>query len=430
MKSNLIIIYLFTLSFIFGQETNIFTLCEGNFGFANSSLWSFDDSFEDVSGPIHWNQNSSPLGDVGQSLTVHNQKLFIIMNNSHTIEVMSLETSPPTYERTISLPNASPRYLTVADEKGYISAWNLNALIVLDLNNMEIIDTIQVNGIPEMIINYQNNLYISIPNKSDWSSNNKILKVDQFSHLVVDSFSVAPGPSSMTLMDSTLYIACSSYDNDWNQYIATSSVNLVTNEVKIYDAGLSSNYGSDIFNYQGNVYQVFDGGVVLLNNDLSPDIDSKLGNYGSLYSASAYGEYLYLGISDYTAPDTVLVLNSSGIIVKDYIVGAIPGAFGFSIQNQLKIDESTFLPTVSSLKSYPNPFNPVTNIEISITGIDPVRLYIVNIQGQIIEEIPVSSFKKRIHNISWNASSLSSGLYFAVFEQGNNTAVKKLSLIK
>ena len=76
------------------------------------------------------------------------------MNNSHTIEVMDL-TEEAQYLTTIDLPNASPRYLYAENNIGYISSWGLNAIIVMDLSLMELVDTIQVHGMPEHIINYQ-----------------------------------------------------------------------------------------------------------------------------------------------------------------------------------------------------------------------------------------------------------------------------------
>lgn len=424
------IIFTISLSYLWGQNMTAFTLCEGNFGSANASLWSFGNSFGDISGPIHWDENSNPLGDVGQSLTIYNQTLFILMNNSHSIEVMNLSGDYPEYETTIDLPNASPRYMVTVDAKGYISSWNLNAVLVLDLNNMDVIDTIPIDGIPEYIVSYEAHLYVSVPNKSDWTSNDQILKIDINNHTIVDSFTVEPGPNTMVINDSFLYVSSSSYDDVFNRYSGTSSINLTNGEIERFDAGQTNYYGSDIFNYQNNVYQIFDGGLVPLNNDLSPDTTAKIGDFNSLYSASAYGDFLYLGISDYTAPDTVLVLDNYGNIVADYIVSAIPGSFGFYEKDQTAIDNNELLPIFSSIKNYPNPFNPSTNIEITLNNMEPYKLYICDISGRKIEEFKIRSAATKTQNIIWDASLFSSGIYFAVLEQDNKKTISKLSLIK
>ena len=178
IKQFTIIICTLIIHCLHGQNMTTYILCEGNFGSANSSLWAHNFS-SNSSSPIHWDENSNPLGDVGQSLTIHDDKLFIIMNNSHTVEIMDLGNVAE-YSHTINLPNASPRYMYAENNIGYISSWGLNAIIVMDLSLMELVDTIQVHGMPEHIINYQEYLYVSVPSKSDWSTNDKILKINSY----------------------------------------------------------------------------------------------------------------------------------------------------------------------------------------------------------------------------------------------------------
>ena len=133
-----IMIICFALSSIIcGQNLKLFTLCEGNFGSANSSLWSSSLNGGNMHDIIHWDENSNPLGDIGQSMSIHETKLYLVMNNSHTIEVMNL-AGGAYYESTLQLPNSSPRYITFNEDKGYISSWNFNAILILNLNNMEI----------------------------------------------------------------------------------------------------------------------------------------------------------------------------------------------------------------------------------------------------------------------------------------------------
>ena len=215
------------------------------------------------------------------------------MNNSHTVEIMDLGNVAE-YSHTINLPNASPRYMYAENNIGYISSWGLNAIIVMDLSLMELVDTIQVHGMPEHIINYQEYLYVSVPSKSDWSTNDKILKINKNNHIVEDSLIVEPGPSMMVLNGSFLYVSSSSYDDSWNKYAGTTKINLNTNEIIRYNAGQTSEYGSDLLNFENKVYQSFDGGIVPLNDDLSADTTQKIGNFSSVYSAGTDGEYYIL----------------------------------------------------------------------------------------------------------------------------------------
>jgi len=427
-KQTLIIAYAFIMCCLFGQTMTTYTLCEGNFQTPNASLWSIN-SAGNLDGPIHWDENSNPLGDTGQSLTIHDNKLFIVMNNSHTIEVMNLAGGAQ-YSTTINLPSASPRYMFAEGDKGYVTSWALNAILILNLNTMEAVDTIEVNGMPEHIIDYQDYLYVSVPSKSDWTTNDKVLKINKADYSIDSTFTVEPGPKMMALGDSSLYITSSSYDGDWNGYAGITSINLFNDEVLRYNAGQTSSYGTDIFKYQNKIYHLFDGGVVPLNNDLTPNTTAKIGNFSSLRSASAYGEHLYFGISDYVAPDTVMVINGSGELMNDYIVGALPGSFAFYNYTQTSIENESIIPEYASMKNFPNPFNPHTSIQYTLKKTSPYRLYISNINGRTIKEFEIQDYTSGTKNIYWYASLFSSVIYFAILKQANQTSVLKLSLIK
>ena len=423
------IIFFTLLSIIYGQNLKLFTLCEGNFGSANSSLWSSSLNGGGMHDIVHWDESFNPLGDVGQSMSIYQEKLYIIMNNSHTIEVMSL-AGGIYYESTLDLPSSSPRYITFNGEKGYISSWNLNAILILNLNNMEIIDTVEIDGKPEKMIYFEDHLYISVPNKSDWSTNDKVLKMRLSDNIIVENFTVEPGPSMIALYDSSLFITSSSYDDMWNKYSGTSTINLSTSEILRYNAGQTTSYGSDIFVFQNKIYQIFQGGLVPLNNDLSPNTSQKIGDYPSLYSADSYEDFLVLGISDYVAPDTVIILSNEGVVLEEFIVSAIPGSFEFYNYDVTSIEDQKIIPKVTSVHNYPNPFNPKTTIQFDNVINSPYRIYICDITGRKIKEFNIDSYHVGQQNIIWDASDYSSGIYFAIFEQLGNSSLRKLSLIK
>lgn len=425
----IMIIFFTLLSIIYSQNLKLFTLCEGNFGSANSSLWSSSLNGGGMHDIVHWDESSNPLGDVGQSMSIYQEKLYIIMNNSHTIEVMSL-AGGIYYESTLDLPSSSPRYITFNGEKGYISSWNLNAILILNLNNMEIIDTVEIDGKPEKMIYFEDHLYISVPNKSDWSTNDKVLKMRLSDNIIVENFTVEPGPNMIALYDSSLFITSSSYDDMWNKYSGTSTINLSTSEILRYNAGQTTSYGSDIFVFQNKIYQIFQGGLVPLNNDLSPNTSQKIGDYPSLYSADSYEDFLVLGISDYVAPDTVIILSNEGVVLEEFIVSAIPGSFEFYNYDVTSIEDQKIIPKVTSVHNYPNPFNPKTTIQFDNVINSPYRIYICDITGRKIKEFNIDSYHVGQQTIIWDASDYSSGIYFAIFEQLGNSSLRKLSLIK
>ena len=80
--------------------------------------------------------------------------------------------------------------------------------------------------------------------------------------------------------------------------------------------------------------------------------------------------------------------------------------------------------------AYPNPFNPVTNIEINIPVLSSVNVSIHNIQGQLVETLVNKKIQAGKHNIVWNGKSYPSGVYFLVMKSSAFSQVEKLMLVK
>ncbi len=95
------------------------------------------------------------------------------------------------------------------------------------------------------------------------------------------------------------------------------------------------------------------------------------------------------------------------------------------------IDDDVELPEVYSLsQNYPNPFNPTTVINYSIPEVTNVKLKIYDMLGREIRTLVNQEQSAGVYNVEFNASSLSSGVYFFRIEAGNFVASKKLLLLK
>jgi len=81
-------------------------------------------------------------------------------------------------------------------------------------------------------------------------------------------------------------------------------------------------------------------------------------------------------------------------------------------------------------KPYPNPFNPVTNIQYSLPVNTDVALVVYDISGRQVQTL-ISDFKiAGYHSVNWNASSYPSGMYFVKMVTGEFTQTQKLVLVK
>ena len=100
-----------------------------------------------------------------------------------------------------------------------------------------------------------------------------------------------------------------------------------------------------------------------------------------------------------------------------------------NIVTDVKDEQQT--PTDFALnQNYPNPFNPTTTISFSIPSEEFVSLKIYNSLGEEVTELINEIKKAGNYEINFNASGLSSGIYFYKIQAGSFTQTKKMTLLK
>ena len=80
--------------------------------------------------------------------------------------------------------------------------------------------------------------------------------------------------------------------------------------------------------------------------------------------------------------------------------------------------------------AYPNPFNPTTSIDIALDTDANISVKVFNIMGQLVDVISEGNFAAGTHSVAWDASQISSGVYFVNTEVGSETNVQKIMLVK
>lgn len=81
-------------------------------------------------------------------------------------------------------------------------------------------------------------------------------------------------------------------------------------------------------------------------------------------------------------------------------------------------------------QNYPNPFNPRTSITFDLPATGNVSLKVYNLLGEEVAELLNGEMKAGSYTVDFDASKLSSGVYFYKFVSGNFTSVKKMILMK
>jgi hypothetical protein len=177
-----------------------------------------------------------------------------------------------------------------------------------------------------------------------------------------------------------------------------------------------------------------------------PVLPFKLNRPGISCGVSGSNHYLSApsGYSSYkwSTGDTTMTIqiNSPGI----YYVFVPYGAGGYISSERVKISsmadicsQITGIQTVNSIpdrfeiyQNYPNPFNSTSNIKYKISKSSNIRIEVLNVLGRSIQTLLNSKQNPGIYEIFFDASNLSSGVYFYKITAEGFSETKKMLYIK
>ena len=192
----------------------LYILNEGTFQRANASLSMYLTDSSQVFHDVFSSAAGRPLGDVGNSLTAHDGKLWIVVNNSHRIEVMDMTTREAV--TSIACPDgASPRHIVFGpDGNGYVSNLYRNSVSVLDPATGSFTAEIPVGSNPDGMAISRGHLYVA---NSGFGADNTVSVIDLATNTVVHTLVVGDYPATILPMnDDAVAVLCTGAYNDFN----------------------------------------------------------------------------------------------------------------------------------------------------------------------------------------------------------------------
>lgn len=95
------------------------------------------------------------------------------------------------------------------------------------------------------------------------------------------------------------------------------------------------------------------------------------------------------------------------------------------------LQSSEVLPEAYSLgQNYPNPFNPTTTIQYALPADGQVVLSVYNVNGSLVATVVDGYRTVGHHSVTFDASGLTSGVYFYQMTAGDYTSMRKMVLMK
>ena len=171
--------------------------------------------------------------------------------------------------------------------------------------------------------------------------------------------------------------------------------------------------------------------IVAYNNDVVVGARMWTGEYTDIPamgndSSTQTAGYMEMG----NIPTFKLMDSVTGEMLDLYVDGTIDPWTNNGV-SVITLSTTPELPTAVTLNgSYPNPFNPATTISFSIPSEMNVDVKVYDISGRMVGELMNGIQSQGLYEITWDASSQASGLYFVRLVAGTEMHTQKIMLIK
>jgi len=307
----------------------VFILNEGNFQKVNASLSLYLPDSGLVRNDVYRAITGKDLGDTGNSLTIHDGNLYIVVNGSNRIEVLSL--SDGKHLATVDCPaGASPRHLVFADDGlGYISNLYTNSVSVFDAAGNSILNEIPVGNNPEQLLAAGNHLYVA---NSGFGNGRTVSVIDITLGAVVNTLQVGDNPVWIERVDGDeALVLCSGAYNDFNDpnddtpgmlYLINTAGVSVTDSIQL--GGHPQRLALD---GSGYCYTVQTDGIQRVHLASKTLTDRYIPGYFYSLAFDAKRSVFYLtNPLDYIQPGRLEVYGLDGAKRAEHAAGVIPGA--------------------------------------------------------------------------------------------------------
>ncbi len=318
-------------------EKGLLVLNEGRFNYDNSSVSFISNDFSLVQNDVFSIVNPKiKLGDVAQSIGFYNDYAFIVLNNSHKIEVVNRYTFSQITSIGFGLSN--PRYIVFAKDKAYVTNWgdvenpDDDYIAVINLKNYTVETKIPVIDGPETILENNNKLYVA--HKGRKSYGNSISVINILDNKLITKINVGYVPAAMEKVSESLYVLCSGkYGESAGSLV---KINLSTNQV---DSSLTfgEKVNPSLMDIEGNTIYYTIGNEIFKTNLTSTTLPSSSfintanQNLTSLYGFAVKNNSLFVGDAiDYASNGKVFIYSKDGKLVKEFTSGINPNGFYFN----------------------------------------------------------------------------------------------------
>lgn len=319
-------------------DNGVLILNQGGFNAGNASVSFLSDGLAQENNIFTAVNPAITLGDVGQDIGLHDDMAYIVVNNSHKIEVVNRYTFQHITTITAGLDN--PRYIAFSGGKGYVTNWGNpenpsdDYIAVIDLSLNTVTSTIPVAEGPERIIEEDGKLYVA--HYGGYSIGNTVTVINAGTNTVATTVTVGDAPQALDIEDGKLYVLCEGKpawtgdETAGELHVINVGTNAVTNTMAfangVHPHNITEEDGKLYYTVDADVYRM-DAGAVSIPETPFFTVDA----ISSIYSLGVEDGRIYLGdAGDFNSNGKVYVYSATGELQNSFTVGVIPAGFYFN----------------------------------------------------------------------------------------------------
>ena len=314
----------------------LFICNEGNFQYGNATLSYYDPETKTVQNEVFYRSNAMKLGDVCQSMIIRDGIGWVVVNNSHVVFAIDINT----FKEVGRITNlTSPRYIHfISDEKAYITQIWDNRIFIVNPKRYEITGYINIpnmtmeSGSTEQMVQYGKYVYVNC-----WSYQNRILKIDTETDQIVGELQVGIQPTSLALdaYGKLWTVTDGGYEGSPYGYEAPSLYRIdpetFTIEKKFMFAMGDSPSEVQLNGDKTKLYWINDAiwsmPVTAETIPVDPFLPAQNTIYYGLTVCPTSGDVYIADAIDYVQQGKIYRYSSDGKLLDEFYAGIIPGAF-------------------------------------------------------------------------------------------------------
>lgn len=325
-----------------------YVLNEGTMGANKATLDNFNYTTGYFENDIFPKRNPSiigELGDVGMAMQLYGSKLYVLLNGSNLVEIISAQTGR--HLAAVEIPNV--RAVTFADGKAYFTSFagpigmgneQLGYVVEMDTTTYELGRKVIVGRQPEEMVVKDGKLYVA--NSGGYTPenyDNTVSVVDLATFTEVEKIPVAINLHRMFMASNgTIYV--SSRGNYADVAPNLYALDTETKTAVALNKGVTSYAIKDdvayIIDIQYAPTMVFtyyklslNTGLVHEQSFLSPEVQSQIVYPYALGVHPHTGDIVMMDAVDFVTPGRLFYLDANGKLLWDVVTGDIPTAVAF-----------------------------------------------------------------------------------------------------